>query len=182
MNLRHHTLTALLCLPLLLTGCSEDKESEPEANPPVTSAAATTPSDSPTVEPRGEQSEAGIRAFIEHWAELISAASVTGDTEQLDAMAQDGCRSCNAVSDYLRDLYADGGRLETTEYRVLQVGQLPAGASLRNPMVATTIRKPREVVFRHGKRTVIPTARQAYQFDLVWSGKNWRIAQMGLIE
>ncbi|GAB2863129.1 DUF6318 family protein [Nocardioides pacificus] len=93
MKLRHRPAIALLCLPLLLTGCSEDYE-EPEAKPPATSAAVTTPSGTASAEAWEEKSETGAQSFARHWVDAFNEAKRTGNTGSLRSMSSAGCETC----------------------------------------------------------------------------------------
>ncbi|MBS4752250.1 hypothetical protein KG112_05440 [Nocardioides sp. zg-ZUI104] len=111
-------LTAAL-LACALAGCSDadGKESSPE---PTTSASASPTASAPT-EPSlpaaaDTSDEAGARAFLEHYWDLVNYAQATGDVDRMRAVSATTCSGCSGIADALEQLYADGGHLEGGEH------------------------------------------------------------------
>ena len=104
----------------LFAGCSED---EPVPKMPKTSAASPTPSPSSSPTPLSEAEEA--EALIRQWAELDAEMQNTGETAAYLAITSDKCSSCRRTARSLEKLYADGGKIELPDKRVLTVRESP---------------------------------------------------------
>jgi hypothetical protein len=63
-----------------------------------------------------EASEAGARAFIEYYWELINYAQATGDVKALKAVSGANCEGCTAGLNAIRSLYVDGCHIEGGQY------------------------------------------------------------------
>lgn len=105
---------------LLVAGCSDG---DPSPRDPSSTWSPTGTMETPTsaapdpVEPElpaeaKEASEAGARAFIGYYWELINYAQVTGDVKALKAVSARTCDVCTGLASDLRDLYRSGGHLE----------------------------------------------------------------------
>lgn len=115
---------AALVLLLPVTACSDDA---PPPKDPASSWSPTGTMETPTsaapdpVEPElpgaaTEASEAGARAFIAYYWELINYAQVTGDVKALKAVSASTCEGCNKGIAIVEDLYESGGHAEGGEY------------------------------------------------------------------
>lgn len=115
--MRHACAVSLMTATLLLSGCSDDRD-PPDARStstpsgtiatPSTSAEAT-PTEPPLPDAATKATEAGARAFITYYWDLINYAQVTGDVKALKRSSSDSCEGCNQGVRAIRDLYeADG--------------------------------------------------------------------------
>lgn len=119
-------LAALVLLSLLTVACTDDgpDASDPSATwSPTGKMETPTPSPSAPVEPvlpdaAAEASEAGARAFIEHYWDLINYAQATGDVKLLKKASGRNCDGCNSGIRSIRELYEEGGHLEGGEYTI----------------------------------------------------------------
>ncbi|GAA3519490.1 DUF6318 family protein [Nocardioides daeguensis] len=108
-----------------LTACSDDDppaaDPSPTWSPTGTMESPTTSSAAAPVEPElpveaTEASEAGARAFIAYYWELINYAQVTGDVKGLRAASGKSCEGCNAGLEAIRSLYEGGGHIQGGQY------------------------------------------------------------------
>ncbi|NGZ99563.1 hypothetical protein G5V59_01935 [Nocardioides sp. W3-2-3] len=113
---------------VLLAGCSDDEpDGQPSPSPSVSTTApvSPTPSAAPAKEPvlpaaARQPTEAGARAFIAYYWDLINYAQVTGDVKALEKVSGPNCERCLAGIDAIRTLYESGGRLTDARYEVRQ--------------------------------------------------------------
>lgn len=112
--------TALVAV-LALSSCdggSDPTDPSPTAKP---SESSSVPSTTPPVETPTEPAlppaatkatEAGARAFIAHYFDLINFAQATGMVDALRAVSASTCAACTDLVERLRNQYQVGGRIE----------------------------------------------------------------------
>jgi len=115
-------VAALLALPLLVS-CT-DGEASPDPEKPTPSVSPTE-SETPTgpvepVMPEGAKkpTAAGAIAFVKHYWTTVHYAQSTGELNGLTALSSRSCELCRGGVRGLRELNADGGRLEGSPARV----------------------------------------------------------------
>ncbi|HWJ67560.1 MAG TPA: DUF6318 family protein [Nocardioides sp.] len=127
---------------LALSACSDDG---PDAGDPMStwtpSGTIEKPSETPTQKPTEpalpnaatKATEAGARAFIKYYFDLINYAQATGDVGALRSLSGPNCDACAGITKNLRDLYKNDGRIEggTNAVTILKAAELsdPAGSA-----------------------------------------------------
>jgi hypothetical protein len=109
-----HTTTALIALTIALSACSNTDDTAPPPTPTPSPAATTTATaPTPPVMPRAARAhtEAGAKAFVEYFWDVVNYAQATGDTNQLADLSADGCTGCDAGIASIKHVYADGGQI-----------------------------------------------------------------------
>jgi hypothetical protein len=106
---------------LLLSGCSDDDPSprdpsstwSPTGKMETETPTSTAPEPVETELPAAarEASEAGARAFIEYYWELINYAQATGDVKALKAVSASTCKGCGAGIRGIKKHYGSGGTI-----------------------------------------------------------------------
>ncbi|WGY04236.1 DUF6318 family protein [Nocardioides sp. QY071] len=175
---------------LLAAGCSDDG---PSPRDPTSTWSPTGKMETPTsaapdpVEPElpaaaAEASEAGARAFIGYYWELVNYAQVTGDVKALKAVSGPSCDGCKAGIRGVQDLYSDGGHIEGGNYSVHldKVNQLKNKDSsqyaFEAKMSASTDKQL--VVSGDGSSTTNPAATSEVVVAVAWLGSQWRLEAM----
>jgi hypothetical protein len=109
-----HTTTALitLALTIALSACSNTDETAP---PPTPTPAASTTASAPTppVMPRAARAhtEAGAKAFVRYFWDVVNYAQATGDTNAIAELSADGCVGCEVGIASVDEVYSNGGRI-----------------------------------------------------------------------
>ena len=119
-------LAASLAALALLAGCSDDPSpgdptstSTPTGTPETpTSTAAAKPTEPELPDAATKATEAGARAFIAYYWDLINYAQATGDVKGLKRVSAPSCEGCNAGIDGVRDHYRSGGRVIGGAHRI----------------------------------------------------------------
>ena len=187
---RAPTVTALLlAATLTLAACSDDEPREPEPSPTSTGTTAA-PTPSPSAEPTEpvlpeaakEPTEAGARAFITYYWDLINYAQVTGDVKALEKASGPNCAGCNAGITGIRERYAGGSRVVGGEHTVeIQSVTLLTSSS------RTTRAFRAEMTARHGEQTVVDSdgsqdergaGQDQFTVYILWVGARWRLDVM----
>jgi hypothetical protein len=165
---------------LLLSGCSDG---DPSPRDPSSTWSPTGKMETPTsaapdpVEPElpaaaAEASEAGARAFIEYYWELINYAQVTGDVKALKAVSGKTCEGCDKGIAAVEDLYESGGRAEGGEYdlTVTKVKHIESqDGSLQGFEAHYRVRNAEQtIVHGDGSREVMTPATTDYVSYLIW--------------
>ncbi len=128
-------LAASLAAVALLAGCTDDDPSPGDATSTWTpTGTPETPTPSATAKPTEpalpdaatKATEAGARAFITYYWDLINYAQVTGDVRALKRVSGSTCDACTSVNQRLNDQYEQGGRIEggTNSIRILNASEL----------------------------------------------------------
>ena len=114
-----HTLAVVIgALCLLLAGCGGSAEPQPLPRP--TASLSPSPSATPPVMPASakNQSKAGAIAFARHYVELINFAQATGHLDELRAVEDSACQSCEKAEAYVADLYQSGGSIRGGAFKI----------------------------------------------------------------
>lgn len=181
---------AAMVLLLLASGCSDG---DPSPRDPSSTWSPTGKMETPTsaapdpVEPElpaaaKEATEAGARAFIEYYWELINYAQVTGDVKALKAVSGPNCDGCKAGIRGVRDLYTEGGHVEGGDYTVHldKVNRLnssdPSISAFEAKISATS--DEQVVVAGDGGTTTNPAATSVVVVAVAWIGSGWRLEAM----
>lgn len=191
--MRTHSIAALVLAAILaLSACSDDDPDPgdpmstwtPSGTPEAPSSSAT-PSADPTEPPlpdaAREATEAGARAFITYYWDLINYAQVTGDVKALRKVSAPQCTGCSAGIKGIRDVYGSGGHVEGGEYTVTisTVAELdgPSNAYLIESLLTAT-NAAQIVVKGDGTkhRSKASTAQLAVAAS--WMSSSWRMEVM----
>ncbi|KRB73040.1 hypothetical protein ASE01_19895 [Nocardioides sp. Root190] len=116
----------VLVAALALAGCSDDDPPDPQPSAGTSGTPSPSPSATPTAEPKEpalpdaatKATEAGARAFITYYWDLINYAQVTGDVKALKKVSGPNCTGCSAGLKGISEVYREGGRVEGGEYSV----------------------------------------------------------------
>jgi hypothetical protein len=57
-------------------------------------------------------SEAAAKAFVRHWINVLNHAGPSGNHTALRNLSTEQCAACTAIADFIRDVHADGGKIE----------------------------------------------------------------------
>ena len=117
---------AVIAAALLALGLAACSGSDPEPN--VAPSSSVSPGDESSSEgatdgpaPPPEAAgltQAGAESFIDYWFRALSYGMVSGNTTRVDTVSARSCKSCQALIQQIKDLYAKGGRLRTTGWSV----------------------------------------------------------------
>ncbi|MBM0126368.1 DUF6318 family protein [Pimelobacter simplex] len=177
---------AAMVLLLLASGCSDG---DPSPRDPSSTWSPTGKMETPTsaapdpVEPdlpaaAKEATEAGARAFIEYYWELINYAQVTGDVKALKGVSGPNCEGCNAGIDGIRNLYRGGGHATGGAYdtTVKSLAKVPfdAPAALAYKARVLVRNKEQAVVNADGSLETLAPATNAIVVYLLWVDERWR--------
>jgi hypothetical protein len=171
---------------LLVAGCSDDG---PSPRDPTSTWSPTGKMETPTsaapdpVEPdlpaaAAEASEAGARAFIEYYWELVNYAQVTGDVKALKKVSGKTCEGCGKGIAVVEDLYSAGGRAEGGEYELTITGIKQVESedkALQGIEAHYEVRNAEQtIVHGDGSREVMASATTTYLSYLIWLDGAWR--------
>lgn len=183
---RAPTATALLlAATFALSACSDDERDSPEPSPTPSSTSASptaTPSAKPTEpvlpEAAKEATEAGARAFITYYWDLINYAQVTGDVKALKKASGPNCGGCRGGIDAVRRLYRDGGSATGGTYEV-EIGDVreikPADKTLTGIEARYEVRNSKQTITRgNGSSETSKPGTTAYLSYLIWLDGAWR--------
>jgi hypothetical protein len=127
---------------LAVTACSGDAEPSPPPSPtPTVTTAVPTPSSSPTApvmpEAAREHTEAGAKAFVEYFWEVVDYAGTTLDSSALRKLAADDCVGCQGAVDFVDQMRAGGATFvgATTHVTNLAFDTVMLGAQERTEVV-----------------------------------------------
>ncbi|MBS4752248.1 hypothetical protein KG112_05430 [Nocardioides sp. zg-ZUI104] len=175
-------LTAAL-LACALAGCSDADGKEAEPEPTATVSVSPSPSEptEPTLSTAAKTAdEAGAKAFIAHYWDLVNYAQQTGDVETLESITASTCDICNGFVEDLKELLASGGRLEGGENSVEVTATKRINASdpsvLGFQLKTTVAHTPQVIVDGNGSRD----SREAGTMKLIayvqWiEDRRWRL-------
>ncbi len=179
-------LAALVLLSLLTVACTDDG---PDPGDPFATWSPTgkmetpTPSPSAPVEPvlpnaAAEASEAGARAFIEHYWDLVNYAQATGDVKPLKAASGDTCEGCQKGIAAVAELYSSGGHTKGGEYSVTikRIKQVTSeDSSLRGMEAKYEVRNAEQVIVQgDGSSETSTPGTTPYLSYLIWVDNAWR--------
>lgn len=182
--------TALVAV-LALSSCdggSDPADPSPTAQPSASSSepSPTPPTEKP-VEPvlpaaATKATEAGARAFITYYWDLINYAQVTGDVKPLKGVSGPNCAGCNAGINSVKKLYEDGGHLEGGEYAVniTKINKIKSRDSSNHAFEAqlSTRNKEQIRVNGDGSEEVSKPGSATVVVAVLWSTGSWRLEIM----
>jgi len=178
--MRTRSLSSCLLLTLLVsTGCGigDPSGDRTPIMPPSSSTTST-----PTPEPWEAESRAGVKAFLQRYVEVFSAALTTGDTEALRALATN-CDGCDQVAVQIEEVYKAGGHVESESVRFtgwsIDENGLKGGAEcivVYQSSPTTWVRR------RDAKPETYPGGKIEQLVSLEWTGDAWTIVGLSNLE
>lgn len=195
MRLRRATATTLLTVltpAVTLTGCSDGDDPDGSAEPtstwsptgtmeqPSTSPASAHPTEPVLPAAATERTEAGARAFIQHYWDLVNYAQVTGDVTRLSATSGPDCSACQAFIDRVRVHYRGGGRIVggSNEVTVLGAAKLstPTKAAFGYEVSMDVTHDEQVIETADGKRDIRGPGTDRFTAYLLWIERSrWRL-------
>lgn len=179
-------LATSLAAVALLAGCTDDNPSPgdpsstwtPTGKPETpTSSATAKPTEPALPEAATKATEAGARAFITYYWDLINYAQVTGDVTALKRVSGPTCGGCNRAIDAVEKLYGDGGHAEGGDYALTIVGlkELTTDDKALYGMEAELkVRNAEQRIVRDGDVEVSKPKTSAFTTYLIWVDEAWR--------
>lgn len=182
---------ATLVAALALTACNGgDDPSDPMSTGTPTATTDTSPTTSPSAAPTepalpaaaAQATEAGARAFITYYWDLINYAQVTGEVKTLKAVSGPNCERCDAGINGIRSVYEADGHLTDGNYQpsILRMKQIEGSNSdiyafeskidLRND--------DHVAVDAEGVETPFAASTVAYLVYVLWVDEKWRLEVM----
>jgi hypothetical protein len=164
-----------------LAGC----QANPAPPPLESTSTSPTPSPSPTIaapalpaEAQGT-SKAAAKAFVRHWIDVLNYAMNTGDTAELVDLADRSCSTCEAIANRIEDVYAAGGHLEGSGWRILTLSYLE-GEHPKSPLVAAGIEIAPQTAFASPEAapSQSPRSRGHLDFSLGWKPTGWNVLRL----
>jgi hypothetical protein len=174
-------LAAFAAGALALAGCQANPA------PPPLASASTSPKPSPSpataaptlpAEAQGT-SKAAAKAFVRHWIDVLNYAMSTGDTAGLVELADRSCSTCEAIADRIEDVYAGGGHLEGTGWRIRTLSYLE-GENSKSPLVSAGIEIAPQAAYASAEATPSqsPRSRGHLDFSLDWRPTGWKVLRL----
>lgn len=184
-------LAASLTALALLAGCSDD---DPSPGDPGSTSAPTdkpeTPTSSATAKPTEpalpdaatKATEAGARAFITYYWDLINYAQVTGDVKALKGVSGPRCIGCRNGIKAIQSHYASGGRIEGGDYSVdiLKINELkdPSGNGFAFEAKLDAVNTDQLIVNSDGSEEREPAGHTTAVVAAIWTSQHWRLEAM----
>ena len=167
-----HRHALALGLVLALSACGGDPEPQFEAHPSPAPSEVTT--SAPAKEAWEEKSPEGAVAFAEHWVDELNDASMSGETQGLQAVSAEGCSSCASLIDFIDETYAEGGEIRGGQWQLRKV-TYSSPDNGRTVAVGGTMKiPPQTVVSPDGQRQKAAGLEAEYFFTLSWS-QGWQV-------
>jgi hypothetical protein len=167
MAVRRH-LAGTLAVPLLLgpltmlSGCGGD---DSVADPPVSSA----PTSSPTQSPHRESAE----HFIRRWAAEDTRIQKTGNTTTFRQMSR-GCAGCQRLANLVEGIYSAGGYIHTKGWKVRRIASQGSGSYVLDVFATSTT----YTESAHGKIRHLPSGPARFQLRLHPTPESWRVISL----
>ncbi|QSR26854.1 hypothetical protein CFH99_14585 [Nocardioides aromaticivorans] len=185
-------LAASLAALALLAGCSDD---DPSPGDPGSTSTPTdkpeTPTSSATAKPTEpalpdaatKATEAGARAFITYYWDLINYAQVTGDVKALKRVSASSCEGCNAGIEGVREHYQSGGRVIGGAHRIAIKSLSELSTSSGNAFgfhgVVRASHDDQTIISSDGSEDVRGPGTDTFDVYLLWLEKaGWRLDVM----
>ncbi|WP_215817025.1 DUF6318 family protein [Pimelobacter sp. 30-1] len=183
---------ALVVLGAGVGGCNADP---PDPGPTRSESASAdgTASGSPTAAPgpavpvlpeaAREASEAGARAFVEYYWELVNYAQATGDVKALRQLSASTCDVCLAFVKEIRSLYSQGGRIlgGINTSRITEVVDLDLKSGDYGLRIEQDVSyNAQTIIDSTGKRDVRGEGTDRFTAYLLWTEQRWRLDVMEL--
>ncbi|WP_408899224.1 DUF6318 family protein [Nocardioides sp. R1-1] len=179
---------ALVLLIVGVTACSDD---EPAPHDPSSTWSPTGTMEAPSstaaavpVEPRlpdaaREASEAGARAFIAYYWELVNYAQVTGDVKALRAASSLNCAGCNAGIRGVRERRRSGQRVvggpHEAAIKMLEKLQTDSGDLNGYHAVVVARHDEQTAIGADGSEDVRAAGESTFDMYLIWVDQSgWR--------
>ncbi len=176
-----------------VVGCSDDgPEAGPSPSPTVSvsTSGSASPSEEVPVAPVLPEAakvatEAGARAFIAYYWELINYAQVTGDVAVLGTMSARTCDVCTGFVDDLRKHYAAGGRIigGRNAVRVISASQIETNSksALGYRLELDVSHDGQEIAAADGTSEARDAGSNRFTAYLLWADQSrWRVDVMEL--
>lgn len=184
-------LAASLVALALLAGCSDDDPSPgdpsatstPTGTPetPTTSATAK-PTEPALPDAATKATEAGARAFITYYWDLVNYAQATGDVKALKRVSGPNCRRCMAGIEGIDDLYGEGGHLTNADYRAtvlsLKEVNVDSGDAYAFESRTDVSNAAHVSVDANGNEEKFEASTLTYLLYLLWIDDHWRLDVM----
>lgn len=180
--------TALVAV-LALSSCeggSDPADPSPTAQPSASSSepSTTPPTEKPTepVLPAAatKATEAGARAFITYYWDLINYAQVTGDVKTLGSLSAATCDTCSGIASDLRTHYESGGTITggRNTPRITEVAELnsKSGSGFGFRVEQDVSHEPQTIVTSDGAKEEVDAGTDHFTSFLLWvDGDRWRL-------
>ncbi len=184
-------LAASLAALALLAGCSDDdpspgdpgSTSTPTGNPETpTSSATAKPTEPALPDAATKATEAGARAFITYYWDLINYAQVTGDVKALKRVSGPNCDRCQAGIRGINAVYSAGGHLTNADYRATVLSLKEVHSVSGNAYAfesRTDVSNAAHVsVDADGKEESFRASTLTYLLYAIWIDDHWRLDVM----
>lgn len=176
----------LVVVPVLLSGlsgCGGEDEPEP-IMPSQSPTASASPSEVAENEPEAWEKRTldGADALVRAWVEAVNAAG-QGDVQPLRALSTAECDTCAGIRRVASETYADGGRIEGGEWRVVDVGA--SSRRLRDVVpLSVNVDVARQRVFdANGQITSdAPSSSTTLLMLVEWRGDRWAMSEVESVE
>ena len=179
-------LGALAVGVMLLAGC----QSNPE--PPPLESASESPSPSATESPTPAAptlpaeakgtSEAAAKAFVRHFFDSLNYAMNSGNTSHLRSLADDGCRSCEAIASNIDKTYGAGGSITSRGWVLQSIHRVPLQPRDRPILDLGVLMTPERVLKRAGgDPKTFEGGKQPMTMYLVTLNGEWRVTRLDLV-
>lgn len=190
--MRTTTRVAALALSLsvglaALTACSDDAPPSADPSPTWSPTGRLETPTSPAAEPvepelpgaATQPSEAGARAFIAYYWELINYAQVTGDVKALRAVSGPNCAGCNAGIKGIRQRHRIGKHVVGGPFRinVNETSELTIASGELTGYHAVVLAEhdAQTAVATDGTEDVRAAGSSTFDMYLIWiDGSGWR--------
>jgi hypothetical protein len=159
-----------LLLALACASCSDD-DPEPKIAPPESSSPAPTETETTSEPPEPLDPEETVRA----WVEARNVTVHTGNAKAVYGLSTDGCTTCSNSVEPIRQVYKDGGRLETFGWRVQSVERKPDFDSSGNVAAALVFTAGRTFPTANADPVVYDEEKHILLFRLKQDGQQWKI-------
>ncbi|WP_418058624.1 DUF6318 family protein [Pimelobacter simplex] len=189
---RRRCVVALALVVLGVGGCNADPP-DPGPTWSMSGSAEVTASSSPTVTPgpevpvlpaaAREASEAGARAFVEYYWELVNYAQATGDVRALRAVSGPSCEGCQAGIAAVRRHYRAGGRVVggaaiPQDQRLTELSTKESSIYAFRVQV-TTAHEAQEIIAPDGSRQSRSAGTDTWHLYVLWvNDREWRLDVM----
>ncbi|WP_193606529.1 DUF6318 family protein [Nocardioides lijunqiniae] len=174
----HLRLAALLtAATLLAAGCSDD-DPQPRVEPPP--SATPTASPSPT-EPTATSSAPAALNPVQTVRAWVAARNVTlssGDSKAVDALSTDACKTCRDLVEPFVALYADGGSMKTTGWKVDNAKKRPDFEKSHQVFAALTFAGGETITQPGQQPEPFDPEKHILQFKLARTEGLWRVADV----
>ncbi|TNM49503.1 hypothetical protein FHP29_01210 [Nocardioides albidus] len=132
-----------------------------------------------------EASEAGARAFIMYYWDLINYAQVTGDVKALKAVSGPNCDRCDAGISAVRKVYRGGGHITDGRYTPSLTAVTKLEAENRSLYAfeakAQITNVAHTAVDADGQIQQFKASTTNYVVDVLWVDNHWRLDVMEVV-